>query len=243
MKALAIDGALSDAHAALAVVCAARLGLEDGRRRGAQGDHAEPRLLDSPYVLQQHAALPRPGEESIAQAKRAVELDPLAVLTNQVLADAYLSGRRYDLAIAQCQSALDLHPEESSLHHILGWAYVYQGNYDSGIQSITKSHTLDGIDAEFSPDLAYIDAVTGKTEGARRSWRACWLSPNWRRGPSPDRTRSYGTRPNAGCSAHFSEQAYRQHSAMMTWLKVDARFDKIRQEPRFQNLMRGVGLI
>jgi hypothetical protein len=41
----------------------------------------------------------------------------------------------------------------------------------------------------------------------------------------------------------FLEQAYQKHSSMMTWIKVDARFDKLRQEPRFQELLRGVGLI
>ena len=39
------------------------------------------------------------------------------------------------------------------------------------------------------------------------------------------------------------EQAYRNHSSMMTWLKIDPRFDSLRNEPRFQALMRGVGLI
>jgi hypothetical protein len=39
------------------------------------------------------------------------------------------------------------------------------------------------------------------------------------------------------------EKAYHQHSAMMAWLKADPRFDNIRQEPRFQDLMRRVGVI
>ena len=39
------------------------------------------------------------------------------------------------------------------------------------------------------------------------------------------------------------EKAYQQHSSMMTWLTTDPRFDRIREEPRFQELMRRVGLI
>ena len=39
------------------------------------------------------------------------------------------------------------------------------------------------------------------------------------------------------------EKAYGEHSPMMQWLKVDPRFDGIRQEPRFQELMRKVGLV
>ena len=52
----------------------------------------------------------------IAKAKLALESDPLAMLTNQMLGDAYISARRYDLAIAQLQKALDLHPNNSSIN-------------------------------------------------------------------------------------------------------------------------------
>jgi hypothetical protein len=38
------------------------------------------------------------------------------------------------------------------------------------------------------------------------------------------------------------ERACAQHSSMMTWLKVDPRFDKVREETRFQDLMRRVGM-
>ena len=39
------------------------------------------------------------------------------------------------------------------------------------------------------------------------------------------------------------EKAYQQRSPMMVWLKVDPRFDKIRNEPKFQDLMRRAGLL
>jgi hypothetical protein len=42
---------------------------------------------------------------------------------------------------------------------------------------------------------------------------------------------------------NWLEKAYQRHSSIMTWLKTDPRFDKVRGEARFRDLMRRVGLI
>jgi Flp pilus assembly protein TadD len=182
-------------------------------------------------------------EESIAEAKRALELDPLAVLTNDVLGYAYVCAGRPDLTIAQSEAALELHPEDSGLHYLLGWAYVFQGVFDKGVEEIRKSHSMDGIDPDLSPDLAYIDAVTGKKAEARRIL-----------GRLLDLAKVAVVDPAqiaavyAGLGQHeealtLLEQAYEQRSPMVTWLKVDTRFDSLREEPRFKKVMRGAGLM
>ena len=166
-----------------------------------------------------------------------------AVLTNEVLANAYLSARRYDLAIAQCRSALELHPEESSLHHILGWAHVFKGIYDKGRIAIKKSLALDGEHESFSPDLAYIDSVTGNKQEARKTLgRLLALATQAPIDPGHLALIYVGLRQHQE-ALPLLQQAYSRHSAMMTWLKVDERFDAIRPEREFQALMRAVGLI
>jgi len=154
-----------------------------------------------------------------------------------------VSARRYDLAIAQCLKGLELHPDDSNLNHILGWAYVYKGMYDKGIETITKSHAVDGVDPDFSPDLAYIHAITGKKDEARKILAR--LLALAKEGPLDPGLLAliYVGLDERKQALTLLEQAYRGHSPMMTWLKVDARFDAIRQEPGFQDLMRGVGLI
>ena len=47
------------------------------------------------------------------------------MITNQMLGNAYVNARKYDLAIVQYQKALELHPNDSTLLYHLGWAYVY----------------------------------------------------------------------------------------------------------------------
>ena len=242
-KALEIDPALGEAHAAMAVLSMREWNWKAAEQQDKQAIALNPNYstarISYSNILRYTG---RPGE-SIAEARRAVELDPLAMLTNEVLANAFLSARQYDLAIEQCRKTIELHPEESSLHHLLGWAYAYKQMYDPAIESIQKHLELDGVPPALSPDLAYIHTLTGQNKEARRILaRLLDLS---RKAPV-----------NAGLIAlvyaglgereetlTWLEKAYQQHSPMMTWLKVDARFDNVRNEPRFQDLMRRVGLI
>ena len=241
VKALAIDAGSSEAHAAMAV-----FSLRDWKWKMAEEEDKRAIALNPSYATAHMSYgnilryLGR-AEESIAEAKRAVELDPLAVLTNQVLGEAYLSARRYDLAIAHCQAALEVHPEESSLLQILGWAYVYTGMYQKGAETIARSNAIDGIPPEMSPDLAYVNAVTGKRTEARRTLRLLQnLGKDIDAGLTALISAGLGERKEA---LTMLEESYARHSSMMTWLKVDARFDAIRPDPAFQDLMRRVGLI
>ena len=142
-KALEMDDGLAEAHGAMGVINA-----DEWDYRGAERECKKAIELNPGYALAyvfysnqlRHMGL---AEESIAKAKRGLELDPLSPLTNEGLADAYLSGRQYDLAVEQYQKTLELYPNQASSRDSLGWAYVYQGLYDKGIQEIQKSYGED----------------------------------------------------------------------------------------------------
>jgi hypothetical protein len=53
----------------------------------------------------------------------------------------------------------------------------------------------------------------------------------------------YAGMGNKDEALEWLEKAFEQHSPMMAWLKVDQRFDSLREEPRFQDLLRRVGLL
>src|SRR5262249_46505381 len=129
-KALALDDASAEAHQALGFIH-----YLDWDWKGAEEENKKSISLipafSTIYVLK--CTIQRQlgrAEESIAAAKRGLEADPLGMITNQMLGNAYVNARRYDLAIAQYQKALELHPNDSTLLHHLGWAYVYSGQYD-----------------------------------------------------------------------------------------------------------------
>jgi serine/threonine protein kinase/tetratricopeptide (TPR) repeat protein len=244
-KALALDGSSAEAHHALGFIY-----YREWNWKGADEETRKAIAL-SPgystcYVLACNLLRHRGrADESIAAAKKAIEVDPLAMITNEILGSAYIDARQYDLAIAQFQKALELHPDDPTLLYQLGWAYVYKRAYDQGVEAIGNSLALEGGDLQLSPDLAYIDALIGKKNETRRILNRLL-----------DLARKYPTQVSPGLIAMvyvalderpralaWFEKAYQQHSPMMAWLKVDPRFDSIRPDPAFQDLMRRVGLI
>jgi TolB-like protein/DNA-binding winged helix-turn-helix (wHTH) protein/Tfp pilus assembly protein PilF len=239
-KALQLDDTLGEAHSAMAGVKGHEWDWETAERETQKALQLNPG--DAAAHLFHSNRLRRLGrsEESIAEARRALDLDPLSVLGNEQLASSYLSARQYDLAIEQYQKTLELYPNQAGPRDSLGWAYVYKGLYDKGLQEIEKSY---GEDPDLSPEVAYVYAVSGNRAKARQILqRLLNLSKQAPIQPHHFALIYAGLGMNEEALV-WLEQAYQQHSRMMVWLKVDQRFDRLRPDPRFQDLMRRVGLL
>jgi len=242
-KAVTLDDELAEAHQAMAVVH-----YHEWDWKGVETEVRKAIALNTGYSTShaQYCNMLRHlgrADESIAEAKLAIDVDPLSMVTNQMLGNAYVSARRYPEAIGQYRKGLELHPDDSSLLLLLGWAYVYNGSFDQGIAAIQSSLDVDGIDPRLSPDLAIIDAMRGDRGGARRTLdRLLTLAQSQPVSPGMIAL-VYIAVDDREQALNWLEKAYQQHSSIMTWLKTDPRFDKVRGEERFQDLMRRVGLI
>ena len=100
-KALAMDAMLPEAHAAQAAALSSEWNWKEDERELKKAFELNPSYALAHLFYSTVLRHEGRKEESIVQAKPALELDPLSGLTNQALADAYASARQYDLAIAQ----------------------------------------------------------------------------------------------------------------------------------------------
>jgi TolB-like protein/Tfp pilus assembly protein PilF len=242
-RALSLDDASAEAHHALGFIHYLEWDWKGAEEENNKAIALNP-AFSTVYVLECNILrhLGR-AQESIASAKRGLVADPLSMITNQMLGNAYVNARRYDLAIAQYQKALELHPNDSTLLHHLGWAYIYSGQFDKGLAAMESSSEQEVGDKRLDPYLAYIHAVTGNQKEARQTLSLLLeLAKQYTIQPGLIALIYVGLDERSEALA-WLEKAYQQHSTMMTWLKVDPRFDRIRQEPGFQDLMRRVGLI
>jgi serine/threonine protein kinase/tetratricopeptide (TPR) repeat protein len=242
-KALAIDPLLAEAHNAIGSVNYNSWNWTEAGTEITKAIELNPGWSIAHVYYATYLRRLGRADESIAHARRALELDPLSILANSAMGDVYLNARRYDLAIAQYKKALDLHPNDATVQSTLGLAYLCNHMYDQAIDAIQKSVALDGIDPGISPELAYAYAVMGESDKARQILRNLLALAQQNPIPPGYIAIIYAAVGERDQALTWLEKAYTQHSPMMTWLKTDPRFDSIRQEPKFQELMRRVGLI
>jgi serine/threonine protein kinase/tetratricopeptide (TPR) repeat protein len=243
-KALALDDSVAEAHAAMGMVLSAgEWNWVAGEQESKNAIRLNPGYTPARVSYSNQLRHRGRTEESVAEAKHAQELDPLSALANEVVANAYKDARQYDLAIEYYQKAIQLEPNRSVAHNLLGWAYFYNGMHDKSIEEIKKDLALDGIDAGLSPDLAFIYSALGRKDEAQKILqRLLALSKQAPVQPGYIALTYIAVGKN-DLAMVWLEKAYEQHSQMMTWLKVDPRFDTLRADPRFQDMMRRVGLI
>ena len=179
-------------------------------------------------------------EEAIAEARRGKELDPLTISTHVTVAYTLTFARRYDEAIAEFKKILEVDANYQHVYHYLGFAYSGKGMFREALDHFQKElHPGENnIQALIFLGAAY--AKAGEREKASEILKQLETSKEY---VSPGELAvlytSLGEREKAFASF---EKAYAAHDLQLQFLKVDPSFDALRDDPRFQDLLRRVGL-
>jgi tetratricopeptide (TPR) repeat protein len=183
-------------------------------------------------------------EEGISEARRARDLDPLSLPLNNALAGRLLVASRYDEAVAQVQKTLELNPNFAPAHQTLGWAYLHRGNREEAIREFREAVEFSGAhDPDLVLDLGFAYATAGNGKEARSILGK--LKKLRERGlvPSSSIAILYGALGELNEAFAWLEKAYAERDPQLTYLKVPGRrFDPLRHDPRFQQLVHRIGL-
>jgi tetratricopeptide (TPR) repeat protein len=242
LKALELDGGSSEAHVVLGLV---KL-LYDWDWPGAQGEfkydsHLNPDGVGTfPCYLHSGDTLGR-SNEALAELTSQLVRDPLSPINNlEVVCSAYYA-RQYDLAISHYWRTIKLVPGFPLAYANVGRAYVQKRRYSEAIAELEKGRKLDPGSPLMESELAYALAASGKIAAARKIVTQLETQ-------APDRyVDPYLIAPiyiplgEPDEAFKWLENAYAERSSGMPWLKADPKFDSIRSDPRYQDLLRRVG--
>jgi TolB-like protein/Tfp pilus assembly protein PilF len=242
LRALQIDDTLAEAHASLASVL-----TSEWDWRGAEKEYKRSIELDPSYAtVRQWYGFYLAGmgrlEEALLEAKRAQELDPLSIIINRDLGLIYYYARQPDRSIEQYQKTIELDSNFALAHQGLGRVYLLKGMHQLAVEHLLRAASLAGDNVAISGALGHAYAATGNTGEARRILGNL-LERSGRSYVTPMSIAVIYTGLGETENAFgWLEKAHAERSGGLLTLKVHPIFDGLRPDPRFQGLIRRIGL-
>ncbi len=181
--------------------------------------------------------------EALAEAKRARELDPLNLRINALEAQFLIHAGRTDEALTRLQDTLEMDSNYFLAHLYSSSAYIEKGMYSEAISEARRAREISGGRSTHAEAfLGYALAKSGKEAEARSVLDGLLKSPAERYVSPYHIALVYNGLGEHDEALAWLERAYAQRSTGIVFLKVEPKWNNLRDDPRFQDLMRRVGL-
>jgi Flp pilus assembly protein TadD len=243
LKALALDGSLGRAHAVLGLV----KGVYEWDWAGAEREFREaielaPSESSSHYIYGRELFILGRRDEALAELQRAVALDPLSVRALSELGHLYAMQGEHEKAMVEWTKAVEIEPAFPTSYEYMGSSYCQRGRLAEAIAALQKAITVSPEDPLGAGVLGHCYAISGHSEEAR----------DLLRGLAEQSQASY-VDPMIPALVHVGlgetdqaldlvERACDLHAILLPSLAGDARFDPLRADQRFQDVLRRIGL-
>ncbi|HWC18963.1 MAG TPA: tetratricopeptide repeat protein [Terriglobales bacterium] len=240
-KALELDPELAEAHARLADNYQQTFRWSDAEAEYKRALELKPNDAATHILFAYWLACQGRTEEAVAWSRRARELDPLGTSGNDI-GHILLYARRYDEATHELRSVLALQPDDAEALWYLGIVLVLEGRPEQAVPVLEKAVSVSDRSPALVGFLVRAYASAGRRTDALRLLAELKRRSQTGYVPTAAFVHAYlGLGDYDEVFAWF-EQAFQEQSTMLQALKVLPLYDPIREDPRFKELLRRVGL-
>jgi TolB-like protein/Tfp pilus assembly protein PilF len=242
-KALEIDHTIAEAHASLAFTKM----LYEWDWPGAEREFKDALELNPGYgpghlwYAQYLSAMAR-FDEAIAEVKRAQGSDPLSLSINANVGLVLYWAREYRQAVEQLERTLELDPNFGLAHVYLAFALIQQGRHDEAIAAIQKSMEHTGYMPLAISKLGLAYSLRGDRVKAHEVLREAQARFRELGFPSTVLAEIHGGLGDRDKFFECLNRAYDERSPLLPWLKIYPEYDAMRSDPRYDELLRRLGL-
>jgi TolB-like protein/DNA-binding winged helix-turn-helix (wHTH) protein len=186
--------------------------------------------------------------EAINEMQKAIAIDPFSAPVQSFLGRTYIWARQYDEALAQFSKCAEMFPGFAIDHERLAQLHAFRGRFEEAIAEDTKARLFSGEDegSALQKEAALRQAWT--TGGSRGYWKQLLEFVQLPGNPPEAYNSPFGTAilyaelGEKKRALDSLERAFEQRSLSMPEIAMEPAFDPIRTDPRFQTLLRRVGL-
>lgn len=238
LKALSLDETLSEAHVSYGLVIQSMhfdfTGAEREFKRAVELDPKNAIAYVSYAMLL--TGLGR-FDEAEANFRRALELEPASQNVNRTYGNFLMIMRRYDESEKQLRKTVELDPNFQVGYFSLANTLQVQGRHAESVEAYARAREITGNIEE---------AAAMRASFKKGGWRGFaldftdsdWMSDNRPKYMDAARLASIGENRRA---LDALEEAFAERESFMTVVRVDPRFDPLRNDPRFQRLLLRIG--
>jgi DNA-binding winged helix-turn-helix (wHTH) protein/TolB-like protein/Flp pilus assembly protein TadD len=176
------------------------------------------------------------GDESLSEMELARRLDPLSLVINALKAQAFFYAGRDAETIEQANKTLEIEPKFWIAHIMLTRVYIRQNRFDDAITESKKAGEFSGGNSEAKSLEAYALAKTMRRDEALKI--LVELQSNSRYVPAYNLAMIENALGNPAQALNDLEKAFAEKDARLILLKVEPKWNNLRNEPRFAELMK-----
>jgi serine/threonine-protein kinase len=243
IKALAIDNNLAEGHAALAYSTF----RGDWNWPEAEKEFKKAISLNDEYASTHQwyanflAAQGR-FEEAIKETRRTQELDKTSLIINSHFGLVYYFQHNFDESIAECKKTVELDPSFFVAHRYLGLSYARKQMYPEAIAEFEKAIALSNRSPLMRAEYANALALSGDTNKAQAELADLIQLSNQKYISAYHIAAIYVALNDKDHAFEWLDKALQNKADWLVFLKVDPRFDSLRSDPRFTDLLRKMNL-
>jgi len=242
-RALALDESSAAAHTALAYAHHYfNWSWADAEREYARALALNPNYAQAHQWLAAHFAELGRTDEALAEMRRAQQLDPRSLIIQAAIGWINYLGRRFDPAIEQLRRTLTIDPDFVPARLWLGQALEAAGRPQEAIEHYLRVRQLAGLAPTGLGELARGYAVSGRTGEARETLTELLGTARVRYIEADIVARAYEGLGELDAAIEWLQRGVEERAVKMVLIGVDPQFDRLRSDPRFQNLLQQLNL-
>ncbi len=181
-------------------------------------------------------------KEALAEAKQALELDPLSPLVNAQVGDRFYVMKEYDQAIEYCRRALALEPNFYPAVYVLIQAYVEKSMYDEAVDEKRRVESYTPLRRRNDIRFAWIYARSGRKEEASKILEDSLQKLGEEYVAPIEVAIAYVALGQNDKALEWLNRGYELRDAGMPYYLGDPPFEYLRSDPLFTSLLRKMGL-
>ena len=237
-RAVALDPSLAEAHSALGGALLWYYWDFDGAKRELElAMTLDPTSPAAAAPIGDYLVfIARDPDSALAVTRRAVERDPLSGLAAVGLQQALFLADRPE-AESHCRRIVAISANRSQ--RCLGGLRLRQGRWDDALSAY---RAITGFDSRILSRIGYLEARLGRREAARDPLRQLERLAKQGYVDSELRARIYVGLGEVDSAIALLQQAVREKSDQMVYLALEPEWDPLRADPRFQAILREIGL-